>query len=285
MKIVERAFYGVSRPKIFNLYPIGDIHIGAAACDEERLKRLVNRVKEDKDAIWLGMGDYCDFINRGDRRYDPQTTADWLRDEHDMAKEQIAYLTEILSPIAHKCIGLIEGNHEREIKIKWERDVQYEIVQKIKDHGKINPDWYMDLGYYSWINFKTYFTKPGEKKGRATRLVLNVHHGFTGGRLAGAKALNLQRWLWIHDADLVLFGHSHSGVAQPEIVQSINAAGKFIEKVRKGTHTGTFLKNENVDGASTYSERKGYFPVPLGGCMVQLRPQSENQYDRVKIIV
>jgi hypothetical protein len=276
MRVAERSFYNVSRAKEYSLYPLGDLHVGAAACDEGLLKKVIKRIGDDKHAIWVGMGDYCDFINKRDKRYDPMTTAEWCRNEADIARTQLEYTVDLLKPIAHKCIGMIEGNHEREIKIKWERDVQYELVQKIKDHGEIDPEWRMDLGFYAWINFKAYQSKQDEKPAGLSRVVINLHHGFVGGRLAGAKALNMQRWLWTHNCDLSIHGHSHSRLAQPEVVEGIDSAGNWFEHVRKGAFSGTFLRTVQLEGASTYSEVKDIFPLLSAGIFVfcDLRPKT-----------
>ena len=95
----------------------------------------------------------------------------------------------------------------------------------------------------------------------------------------------MQRWLWTHDADVVIFGHSHNTSAQPEAVESLDRSNNITYKTRKGCYGGTFLRTVNEGGDSTYSEIKGYFPLPLGGCEIRIRPRAEKYEDRIRIIM
>lgn len=42
-----------------DLYFLGDIHLGSANCDEEKLAEDIDEIAKNKDAKWIGMGDYC----------------------------------------------------------------------------------------------------------------------------------------------------------------------------------------------------------------------------------
>lgn len=66
MRVLRRETYSVGRADEFRIYPLGDIHLGAAACDEDKFKRLVERIASEPTSKWIGMGDYADFINRSD---------------------------------------------------------------------------------------------------------------------------------------------------------------------------------------------------------------------------
>ena len=52
---------------------------------------------------------------------------------------------------------------------------------------------------------------------------------------------------------------------------------------RVGAYTGTFLKS-GVEGALTYSEVKGYLPMPVSGIEVVLKPGTHLPMDKIKII-
>jgi hypothetical protein len=281
MKIVEKAFHFGSRKDLFTLVPLGDIHIGARACDEERLERVVARIAADPDCMWVGMGDYCEFINRNDPRFEPRALADWIKmsDLTDLARAQKNRFLEIVEPIAPKCVALLEGNHEASITRFTERSIYREIVTEVKRMAGLPEDEKLGLGYYGWIRLRFV---------RMTKAVhyihINAHHGFTGGRLAGAKALNMQRWLWTHDADLALMGHSHNTGMQVEAIESLNRQTGEVSYVnRVGAYTGTFLKS-GVEGALTYSEVKGYLPMPVSGIEVVLKPGTHLPMDKIKII-
>ena len=211
------------------------------------------------------------------------TLAGWIGRAElcDLAAAQIDRVVSILSPIASKCLGLAKGNHEDSIHRHTERDVYSELVVRLKDAGGFASDHNLALGYYGWLSLVFY--RDGERNARATTIRVNVHHGFSNGKLAGGKALNMQRWLWTHDADLVIFGHSHNTAAQAETVEALDKGDNIVDVVRRGCYAGTFLNTVNQRGPSTYSERKGYFPLPIGGCEVALRPGAMDQRDRVHI--
>lgn len=282
MRVIQRDFFGVSRSDVFRVIPIGDTHVGAKACDEKLLRAVVQRVADDPNCYWIGLGDFCDFINVRDPRFSAATLADWISvsDLVDLAKAQRDHFLEIIEPIAHKCLALVAGNHEESIKKHSERAIYDEIVAKIKGMGKI--DEMLGVGYYGWLQLRFYRHKT--KRRCASNVTFNLHHGFVGGKLAGAKALNMQRWLWTHDADIVLFGHSHNTSIQPESVERINRAGQLENVTRVGAYTGTFLRSTNSGGPSTYSERKGYFPLPVGGVEIELRPAQKNKHGRIRMI-
>lgn len=283
MKVITKEFFGWNRTKPLRIVPLGDVHLGAAACDEKRFQKTINYIK-DSGAYWIGMGDYCDFINRSDPRFNVSTIADWLVNKpalSDLSKAQATRFVEMVEPIADRCLTLLEGNHETAIAKYYERSIYSDIVTGIKNIAGIPGDEQLGMGYYGWILLRFYRSEDREA---ASTIKINLHHGFVGGKLAGAKALNMQRWLWTHDADLVLFGHSHNTGTQGESVESLDQAGNLVNQVRKGAYCGTFLKSVNEDGPATYSEVKGYFPLPMDGVEVILRPGAEHQPDRVKIM-
>ena len=284
MRVIRHEFYNVSRSDVFRLVPIGDVHLGAAACDESRLVEVVKGIAADDRAYWVGLGDYAEFINLQDRRFDSRTLAPWIEvdDLADLAQAQRDRFLDITKLIAGQCLGLAEGNHERWIYHKFERDIHSEIVNGVKQEAGKAADFRLGLGYYGWLQLAFYF--GSDKKGGSAIINVNIHHGFVGGRLDGAKALNMQRWLWNHDADLVLFGHSHNAMTQIAQVEGIDRAGRHYEQVRRGGYCGSFLRTINSDGPCTYSEEKGYMPLPVAGIEILLRPGRVQQRDRVRII-
>lgn len=279
---LRHEFFNTSRPDKFRIVPLGDIHIGAAACDEARLKQVVKSIADDDRAYWIGMGDYCDFINRTDPRFNSGALAEWIKisDLGDLAKAQRDYFLDIIKPIAPKCLALVEGNHETAITKHYERAIFAELVMAIKTMAGHEMDYQLGIGYTGWLTLVFYRAK---RRANATVVRINLHHGFVGGRLAGAKALNMQRWLWTHDADIVIFGHSHNTASQVEAVEVLDDSGNVKHKSRIGVYSGTFLNPYN-EGEATYAEVKGYFPTPNTGVELILRPGAEDQRKRVKVV-
>lgn len=285
-KVIRREFYNVKGSDVFKITPLGDIHLGSASCDEKSFKAKVKEIQEEDNHYWIGLGDYCEFINRSDPRFDVANLADWLIKKSalsDIAKAEREYFLDIIEPISHKCLGLVMGNHEKSIIKYYERDIYFEIVTSIKEMGKFPSDHQLSFGYYGWLILGFY--RDQKKKQGSHNITINLHHGFVGGKLAGAKALNMQRWLWSHDCDIVIFGHSHNEGSQTEAVEYVDQAGNIKIKPRKGMYAGTFLRSTNDNGgASSYSEEKGYFPLAHSVIpYITLKPQTKVEHERIKI--
>jgi hypothetical protein len=218
-----------------------------------------------------------------DPRFSVESLAPWITrlDLVDLSKAQLERFEGYFEKIADKCIGLGYGNHEETIQRHTERDIFSDILQIIK---KSRPEQKLSLGIYGWL--KLLFYNSSEEQPEHCRIItINTHHGFTGGRLKGAKSLNMQRWLWTHAADLVVFGHSHNEDAQSEAVEYVDRNDNICLTVRKGMYCGTFLKGVN-DGANTYSEAKGYLPLPVGSIpMAVIKPAHWQQHERIKIML
>lgn len=287
MIVVTRDMPGDNRSIETTIVPIGDIHIGAAACDEALLRKVVQRVADDPNCYWVGMGDMCDFVNLRDPRFDSRVLAPWVGVEHmhDLPRAQVRRFLDIVQPIASKCLALLCGNHEDDLCRHYERDVYGEVVTGLKELAGWPADYQLGLGFYGWLILRWRRGVSARLKGSNVSTVrLNMHHGFTGGRLAGAQALSLERWLWTHEADVVLFGHAHRVVSEPVSVERVNQSGHVEYQTRRGAVCGSFLKTVNEGGSSTYAERRGYLPLPVGGVEIRIRPFATPARERVAII-
>lgn len=284
MKVIRREFYGVKRSQTFTVIPLGDIHLGNAACDEKLLKKVIKRIADDDDCLWIGLGDYAEFINRRDPRFDPRSLADWieLHDLVDLSQVQVDRLCDYLKPIMPKCLALIEGNHESAITHHYERAIYAEIVARTKQEMRTVD--HIGLGMMGWLQLIFRRGDGNKKRGGTTIINISLHHGFVGGRLAGAKALNMQRWLWSHDCDIAIFGHSHNSMNQIERTIGLNAKGQLVKKRKYGLYSGTFLDTA-TEGIVTYAERRGYLPTPIGGSEIILRPGATQWRDRIKVLM
>lgn len=282
MRIIRRAFHNVSRLDEFRIIPIGDIHLGASACDEARLKRVISRIATEDNTYWAGKGDFCDFINRSDKRFDITTLAKWLitsKNLTDISGAQSRRFIDYVAPIASKCLYLEEGNHERSIYRHYERSVYSEIVAGVKRSAGWNDDYKLALGYEGFLVLTFY---GSDKKEAAVTITIYSHHGYGGGKKEGSKANNLQETLWTVNADIVLFGHSHNTQTQVQEVIEVRGS-KVIERVRFGAYTGSFLKSFTED-SDTYSRIAGYRAIPLGGVEIILQPRAKDYRDRIKLI-
>lgn len=276
--VIRREWQDVNRPDVFTIIPVGDIHLGNAACDEARFKATVERIASDPMAYWIGLGDYCEFINLSDNRFETESLADWLKVHHlgDLARAQKERFLELVEPIAGKCLALVEGNHEAAIRRRYERDIYRELVLGIKEQAGFPVGHRLALGVCGWLLLSFYRADRQTKTRRTMRFYL--HHGFVGGKLAGAKALNMQRWLWTHNADCVIFGHSHNTGVQVEAVESCTTGGRIEYAQRLGVYGGTYMRG------ARYAQEKGYFPLPLAQVEIRVKPGSVKLEDRLHVV-
>lgn len=286
MKVITREFEAWTREQTLAVIPISDPHVGAGACDEDRLVRCVKRIEDDPTAYWVGVGDYCDFINRSDPRFSASSLASWIKvpDLADLARAQRDRFLSITRRIASKCLVMVEGNHETAIARHYERSIYSEIVTGIREAAGWDDSVKLALGYTGWLRLIFRRAKDdADRRGGTSRIDIKLHHGHGGGKLAGGKALNLERMLWTNDADLVLVGHTHITGWQQAAVEELDGNGHVRHRTRYGVHCGTFLRSTHPEGMPTYNEIAGYLPLTVGGVEIVLRPGATEVYDRVRV--
>ena len=87
-----------------HIYPIGDVHIGAAECDMDLVKAWIEMVKNDPAGYWVCCGD---MLNNGLKNaktniYEEEMSPFLQKEKFD----------ELFRPIKDKLLGLVGGNHE-----------------------------------------------------------------------------------------------------------------------------------------------------------------------------
>lgn len=212
--------------KQYTLYFLTDLHLGARNCNEGLLKRDIQTIADDPNALWIGGGDYIDCISRrGDPRYRESSYAEWLHGEEDVIDAQEQMLFSYLRPIADKCIAMIRGNHEDSALRWYDRDVYWNIVRTIAIARGIEPEK-LALGDNGFVVLEW---KKGEKKRDRFETVIYCHHGYGGGRTPGGHALTLSRLLGDVDCDIALMGHRHVRVTIDRRV--LMPGGKYRSRV------------------------------------------------------
>jgi len=252
-----------SRTDSYRLYPIGDIHIGAAACDIPALKETLRAVKDDPNAYWLGMGDYAECINLQDKRFDVKSVdPKYLPRLDDIANACFDDLASLFEPVKDKCLGLLVGNHEETLRIRHSQDVHGALCLRL---GLKN------LGYDSFIRWR--FVRPN-----SSSVCINIFasHGTIAGRRDGAKMNRIEDLTRNFDADLYLVGHGHSQIAHRSVTLEVPTSGelKLRERLRLGCMTGTFRKCYEP-GTRDYSEKSHHSPPSIGCPVIHLRPWDE----------
>lgn len=274
MRAIVRTIEGAGRdaPPI-TIWPLGDVHVGAAACDEKAFRRDVDRIAADPNAWWLGMGDYADFITRNDPRFDTDELASWISVRHlrDLVTAQRDRFLDMTRPIWPKCLALIAGNHEGAILRHYERDCFREIVGMIQPLSAA-PDVPLALEYEGYLRLRFLRAVAAEHR-PAINFDIYAHHGVGGGKLMGGKALTLGREAGWHEVDMVIMGHTHAPIAFPAWRRWVDRAGNVRTRRITALVTGTY----SID--PDYARRGGYAPGGDGCPRVIVSPWGEHGLD------
>ena len=263
MRCVERRTTYPSRADTFRLYMIGDLHLGNRGARERQLRRLVeDEIAPDPNAYWIGMGDYCDYVNMGDPRFDPTELAGWLYADRgaslaDIGRAETRRFVEIVEPIKGRCLALVSGNHEDMIGYHSETDVYSTIIEALADGA--NEHRLDHRGFISWR------FKRGDGGGTWT-LRIHATHGSNGGRKAGSTANRLGDIAGgIDGVDVVMQGHTHRAMYDP------------IAKFRPGSKSSetVIVHCINIPAMCDdmrYADRKDYSAVPTGYTVLEVTP-------------
>lgn len=280
MRTLKHYLYYPSRSNNFTLWHLTDLHIGHAACDERQLQADIDAIASDPYAYWGGGGDYIDAISRkGDKRYAESSFAPWLHGKPDPIGKQVERVVGMLSPIAHKCLYLVTGNHEDAVLQYADRDVYREIVKGICNASKTNGvHREMRELAVGWEGFIQLVFRRGEvgNYGGTRTVTLYTHHGSGGGRKQGGHALRLEETLLTYECDLALVGHRH--IRQIVNVRTVRPSGKGVEfHERVGVFGGSYLGayiDEDSDGMpiGNYPQYKQLQPTTVGVVPVIIKP-------------
>lgn len=274
-----------SKESEFKLWNLSDIHLASAACDEDHVRKDIEEISNDPYALWIGAGDYAEFITHSDRRFDPESVAPWvdLRDLNNLGRITYERLRDLFAPIAGKCLGLGIGNHGR----------TYSLNNDGADrHGWLCTELGCQNLTYSAMKHLVFcrFNKgvsPGiidrPAAGTCSRHMFRLwmHHGAGGAQTKGGKMNRLKKFMDAFEADIYMMGHVHDQTGTREVVLSTDGSGsKLIQKEKIGVISGGYLKTY-TQGVTTYGEVAGYNPTTMGAAWVTIKPETRELAGRI----
>ena len=269
MEVIRKEIPYKSASK-FWLYPIGDCHLGVVHCDEDRLREKVAEIKAlGKNAYWLGMGDYADLVTPKDfKRWEGKILAPWMKDkESNIGATQCRKVDEILSPIWGQCLGLIEGNHDDNIRRYMNYDFMEELLLLANKKHHVP---YAGVSCFVELSFK----RVGSNE--THNYLIHARHGEGSARTSGARALAVLRLSQsMVNAHITLMGHLH-GQESPDIPEiMILKNGKIKSFGTIACMTGAWLKAYMQGVPPMYLERWGSPPSTLGCPRISIEPQHD----------
>jgi hypothetical protein len=249
----------------FTLYPLGDIHLGTIHCDRNHFKQTIDRIAADPNALVVGMGDYCECIVLSDPRFEPSEISPEFQGRlGDIAVAQGEQFIADILPIKDKIIGMIDGNHEFELKRRHYYDLTLSACRTL------------GVPYLSdTAMIRLVFRRESDtsKHVESHNVFIYAEHGAGGGGKSGGKVNSLCDLMAHFEADLYLRGHVHDKIVVPKPMLRMTGQGKakLIQKKRFGVLTGCFYKSYE-EGSSSYGQRKGYAPNEIGCPAIRIRP-------------
>jgi hypothetical protein len=217
-----------------NIYPLPCFHIGAPQCDVLFIKEHLKRVADDPNGFWIYMGDGGECVTRLSKGH--------IFSQIYNPTEQQNILTDILSPIKHKGLFALRGNHGnriyKETGLSFDMTLAYRLGLP-----------YLDVEAYCNIV--------------VNRSSYNIYcnHGIDSGASLKPKVTAAENFLGFVDADIYLTAHSHiTAELPPASMQSFDNRGSRVHtKFRYQYVCGT-----GYDSRDSYATEHGYRPLLPG---------------------
>ncbi len=239
--------------KDFNLYPIGDWHLGSQQCRVDFIKKVINQISDDPNGYWVGMGDWMENAIIGSKS-DVYT-------QNLPPKKQMEYAVELLQPIKDKGLFMIAGNHEsrthRLVGLTPEEYIGYQLGVPFK-------------GFSCYAVFQLQSKRPSSFK-------CYFHHNVGGGYTAGGK-INRSSALRqiVPTADATFSGHFHITSRVP--YTWYDAGRKKII-----THVGyNYIIGSDLEWSGSYAEEKGKPAATVEHIMVNFKRCTSGSVDNRK---
>ena len=248
MRVVR---YIVKKPEL-KIVPLGDIHLGHVSCDKRILANVLQYIK-DHDVYWVGGGDYGDAIIPTDKRFDYRS----IDSKFKTPQEQYSKIEQLFAPIADKCVGLLDGNHDI---IHWKRHTHNYVKEMAERLGVP----YLTIDAYLRFKFSKYNAS----------FDVYTHHGWSGARTKGGRIARIYDLEAIFPwASMYLMFHMHDlGLADKKASLYVDDDMEIRDKIKWFVFGGNFLRGYQKDTIS-YVEEKTYRPSLLGSPLITIKPR------------
>jgi len=219
------------------IYPIFDVHLGAAEHMEREWSQFCIDILNDPHAFIILGGD---LVNNATKNSVSNVYEEVMR-----PREQKRVITEMLTPLRDRILCAVTGNHERRSMRDVDSDITYDIMCKL------------DLEHLYRTNMAFVKVQLGKRKTDNDEwtnskmrpvYVLCVTHGSGGGMLTGGNVNRNERFGYVMDGiDALITGHTH----KPWVTQPT----KIVVDPRAGTVTARPFK---VVSATSWLNYGGY---------------------------
>jgi hypothetical protein len=256
------------------LIPFGDIHRDSDMHAHSHWQEFLDYAKAQKNAIFLGMGDYTDGISTSERIIlnDHSIHDTTKRTLDDVYKGVARTLGNELGFMRGRTIGMLGGNHY----FSFPNGDTTDHILAAHLGAKF-------LGVCALIRIKL-------DLGRHSNLCFDIfaHHGKGGGGLPGSQFNTIEKMLQTADADFYLMGHTHAKgciPSSPRLRLVTCPVAPFValqERTPWLGRTGSFLKAYEP-GRVSYNVDAGRSPCALGWIEFEITPKRIREGNQDKL--
>lgn len=214
------------RPDLI-IYPISDVHLGAAEHMEKEWDAFCKQLIHQPNAYCILLGDLLNNCTRN--------SVSNIFEETIRPRTQKKLMVEMLTPIKHRILGMVSGNHERRSVKDADDDPSYDIACKL------------DIEHLYRENVAFIKIQMGDQTANGQQnptYVLTVTHGAGGGILTGGAVNRNERFGYVLDGcDALVVGHTHKPfVTQPSKILIDPRNNRVTVKPFKVVSTTSWLK-------------------------------------------
>lgn len=252
-----------------SLYAWGDVHRDATSCDVRRWKWFLNLSAKDKNAYYLGMGDYHDFASSREQKHLSrdvlhETTMETI--DELVEKRNRAFALEI-KQMRGRLLGIIDGNHN------WRFPSGVTASEDLANR--------MGCAHLGWLSHIT-LSFTFDTSNRAQNVYIVACHGRAGGKRIGTSINQVEDLKVIFPmADIYIMGHNHDRGAWPIDILYPTRGGKIKQKRQFLCRSGSF-KKAYEEGKSAYEVGRLLRPADLGALKLNISfHRDKDEGDRI----
>ena len=240
------------------LYVLSDIHLGAPEVDLDKVKQVINFIKNTPECYCILLGDILNTALKNSK-------SDIYSETMSISSAQ-KLATELLTPIKDKIIAMTPGNHENRVMREAGIDYSLWLAERL---GLQNV--YRNNGLAITVQFgKDSNGKP------YTLNIFGQHGAYGGGRKLGSSMNALEDLDGIvSNADIYIRAHTHQSIQGSRKVFVFNSNGNLDVKYKYYFNAPSIL---NYGG---YAYEKGYKPSDDSPCYLNIRAYSEREDTRL----
>lgn len=205
--MINRTFDGKQDIRI---YPIADVHLGAAEHMTGEWEQFCQCLLEDPNAYIILGGD---LINNATK-----TSVSNVFEETMRPSEQKKVMAKMLGPLRDRILCAVTGNHERRSEKDVDDDPTYDIMCKLD----IEDRYRHDVAFLK-VQMGEQYNSNGSRTAGWQRPAYSivVTHGAGGGMLTGGAVNRFERFGYVLDGcDALIVGHTHKPfVTQPSKIK------------------------------------------------------------------